>query len=113
MDLVWQLLIPNLNVTTLIGILLFAIAGFGKPILNLLNKFLSSITGGKVGEGIIVSGLIVAGIILVWGVSIAEDLIMNQEFMIILAGFIFLIAVIIFLSKGRKPAKAVQGKLRL
>lgn len=98
---VWQLLLPSFNTTTIIGIILILLAIFGGPVFRFIGKLLSTATGGKVKDGFIVSFLVVTGIILVWGVSIAQDLLASKEFLLILVGVIFLVAIIIFAFRTR------------
>jgi len=115
-SLAWQLLIPNLNATTIIGVLLIALAIFGGPIFRLLGKLLSTISGGKLGDNVIVSLLIVSGIVLIWGVSIAQDLLKelweNKLLLGIVGIIVFLIVVILILSPKKGKPEPV-GKLRL
>jgi len=92
----WELLLPSFSATTIIGVILILLAIFGGPVFRFIGKLLSAVTGGKVKDGFIVSTLVVVGIILIWGVSIAQDLLASKEFLLILAGVIFLVAIIIF-----------------
>ena len=91
-----DLLIPSFSATTIIGVLLIALAIFGGPVFRFIGKILSAITRGKVKDGFIVSFLVVVGLILIWGVSIAQTLLQSKEFLLILAGVIFLVAIFIF-----------------
>jgi hypothetical protein len=92
----WQLLLPNLNGATIIGIIFLLIAIFGRPLLNLLGTIIKTITGGKVDESIISSFFIVAGIILIWGVSIVQDFANSSEAILITGVVLIIIAILIF-----------------
>ena len=95
----WELLLPNFNVTTVIGIVLLILAFVGGPIFRFVGRILSILTRQKVNNNIIVSLLLVAGVILIWGVSIVQDIFNSIEGVLITAFILFAIAIFIISYK--------------
>lgn len=103
----WDLILPNLNLATVIGVVCILLAIFGGPIFRLIGKGLSIVSGGRVKDNVIISFLVVAGIILIWGVSIFQDLFSNTDFVLITSVVLFFVALLIILIDG--PRKQVTS----
>jgi hypothetical protein len=92
----WELLVPQLSGATIVGVLLLVIAIFGSPVLRVIGSIVGKISNGRVGEDFVVSLFVVGGIILVWGVSITNKLLRNTEFLLLLSGGLFLVALLVY-----------------
>lgn len=95
----WQLLIPNFNIFTVIGVVLILIVIFGGSFLKGLSTFLSKVTKGRLNLGSINISLLVIGLFLIFGVSIIQDFLRSTEGTLLLVGiFLMIIAIGIVIS---------------
>jgi len=93
---VWNLIIPNFNAATIIGVVLILIAIFGGPLFKLIGAFVERISQGRINRNFLVFTFLFVGVVLIWGVSIVQDIFQSQEALLIMAGIVFLIAIIIY-----------------
>jgi len=99
----WELLLPNFSIMTLIGILLILIGIFKGGILLFIGKILSMLTGGEIKEGALVGTFIGGGVIMIWLPSIITDLFSSTEGILVFVGVIlFLILVLVLIGKKGK-----------
>ena len=95
---VWELIIPNLNTTTVIGIFLIIVAILGFK----FSEFFSFIGSGKVIKKISFT-LILIAVVLIWGVSMFQDFINTIEGQVIFwcVVLIAFFAIILFYEPGK------------
>ena len=98
----WQLLVPNFNVFTVIGILIILLAIFGAGFLKLLGTAI-----GVKPLGIVFT-LIFIGIFFIWGISIIQDLLSSKEFLYILGGIVILVITFLIAFRDRGKQKTLR-----
>lgn len=106
---VWQLLLPNLSITTIIGVLLILIGIFKGPILLFLGKILSFFSGGEIKQGALVTAFIGGGIVMVWLPSIMQDLFSSLEGILVFVGVIVLLLIIITFFGRKGGGQTIKG----
>ena len=87
----WQLLIPNLSIWTLIGFILIALGIAGFVYLGKASAIVSKM--GLPNPIKLFTFLVVIGVGLVWGISIAQDFLSSQGGSLIFWGSVIVIVV--------------------
>ena len=102
----WQLLIPNFNIFTIIGVLIILVVIFGGTFLKGVSTFLSKISGGKLNLGSINISLIIVALLLIFGVSIIQDFLSTTQGTLLLVGiFLMIVAIGIVISDRLKKVE--------
>lgn len=110
---IWELLIPNFNITTIIGIVMILLGTLGIFLLFRKTTILIMLGLGGVTKGIGKFSVlfILIGIVLIFGVSIVEDFITSQGGATIFIGTLIVLVLGFVLFWKPKSKKSELTKL--
>jgi len=98
----WQLLIPNWNAFTVIGVILIVLAIFGAKFLAMIATVL------KMKPLTLSFTLVFFGVLFIWGISIIQDIFKSQELVLIMGGVLLLAGVAYLLFFRKKEGGGVS-----
>ena len=99
----WELLLPSLSWTTILGGIMIVVSLFNNLILTLFGKIVKFFTGGRINTTTIRVSLLGIGIVLVWLPSIIQDFWKTTEGKLVLVAFVtFVIMVLILVNTFSK-----------
>lgn len=96
----WKLLLPNFTLTTLLGLVMIGVGVLGLMYLLKLQKLLPFFRADKLSFF-----LIFIGVLLVWGVSIVQDIVTSPGGFVVTIGTISIILTwyLLFYKSNEKP----------
>ena len=81
----WDLLIPNLTFTTIIGVILVILGFFNNIVIVLIDKLLKLLSFGSINLKSIRAFMILIGVLLIWLPSIISDFLSTTDGKLLLA----------------------------
>lgn len=106
---VWQLLLPQFSLTTIIGVFLILIGIFKGFILEIFGKALSFISGKPLKSGAISLTFIFSGVIMIWVPSIISKLFSSLEGTLVVIGVIVLLIIVLILFGRSGKGEEIKG----